>query len=89
MRHTARDARNTQQFCLKLSWHTPASALPEESTGADFPSTVTAGLKQSPVPVWPKNSCGPPVVILEKTAESLLASDRWSIRCRQLVSPRK
>jgi hypothetical protein len=39
--------------------------------------------------VWPKNSCGPPVVILEKTAESLVASDRWSIRRRQLVSPRK
>jgi len=39
--------------------------------------------------VWPKNSCGPPVVVLEKTADSLPRLDRWSWDLRQFVCPRK
>jgi hypothetical protein len=38
-------------------------------------------------PVWPKNSCGLSVVVLEKTAEAFVTADRWpSLRRRHFAT---
>ena len=43
----------------------------------------------TPYPEWSRNSCGPPVVILEKTAEALPAVDRCHPAPRQFLGTRE